>query len=312
MTEFQAAILNCQLARLEEQTAKRDEHAKYLSRMLSEIPGIKPMVRHEAVTKQAYYTYVFRYDKDEFEGLHIDRFRQALHAELNMGFGGIYEPLNKCSLYRPQTKRRHKLNDAYWAAIDPARQPERDAQWQHLTATLDAELIARVVEVVRRTPTIIEVIVQAPAAARHFHPGQFYRLQNFESRARPVRPRLAQTFSRPSSSPRGCSARRSFRAQNFAPRRPTCRGDRGPGLGAAGSGGGWSLSAARGGEGGGRLGRAVAARRFRAEIEPRLDCSRPAPAAPTVAARPSGQRLDGPRSPGRSRRRNDPKASRTL
>ena len=34
--------------------------------------------------------------------------------------------------------------------------------------------------VVRLTPTIIEVIVRAPAAARHFHPGQFYRLQNFE------------------------------------------------------------------------------------------------------------------------------------
>jgi len=33
----------------------------------------------------------------------------------------------------------------------------------------------------RLTPTIIEVIVKAPAAARHFHPGQFYRLQNFET-----------------------------------------------------------------------------------------------------------------------------------
>jgi NAD(P)H-flavin reductase len=50
-------------------------------------------------------------------------------------------------------------------------------------ATLDEELTARVVEVKRLTPTIIEVIVRAPAAARHFHPGQFYRLQNFESGA---------------------------------------------------------------------------------------------------------------------------------
>ena len=36
-------------------------------------------------------------------------------------------------------------------------------------------------DVVRLTPTIVEVIVRAPAAARHFHPGQFYRLQNFET-----------------------------------------------------------------------------------------------------------------------------------
>jgi NAD(P)H-flavin reductase len=31
------------------------------------------------------------------------------------------------------------------------------------------------------TPTIVEVVVRAPAAARHFRPGQFYRLQNYEA-----------------------------------------------------------------------------------------------------------------------------------
>jgi NAD(P)H-flavin reductase len=37
--------------------------------------------------------------------------------------------------------------------------------------------------VVRLTPTIIEVVVHAPLAARRFEPGQFYRLQNFEALA---------------------------------------------------------------------------------------------------------------------------------
>ena len=45
---------------------------------------------------------------------------------------------------------------------------------------LDDQFLATVERVVRLTPTIIEVIVRAPAAARHFQPGQFYRLQNFE------------------------------------------------------------------------------------------------------------------------------------
>src|SRR5207253_4758398 len=45
---------------------------------------------------------------------------------------------------------------------------------------------ARVSEVHRLTPTIIEVIVHAPAAARRFQPGQFYRLQNYETQARQV------------------------------------------------------------------------------------------------------------------------------
>jgi NAD(P)H-flavin reductase len=44
-------------------------------------------------------------------------------------------------------------------------------------------LVARVHEVVRLTPTIVEVIVHAPLAARRFKPGQFYRLQNFEAHA---------------------------------------------------------------------------------------------------------------------------------
>jgi NADPH-dependent glutamate synthase beta subunit-like oxidoreductase/NAD(P)H-flavin reductase len=72
------------------------------------------------------------------------------------------------------------------AALDPRGQADRDAAWRTLVAHLDEELLARVVEVVRLTPTIIEVIVKSPAAARHFHPGQFYRLQNFESTARRV------------------------------------------------------------------------------------------------------------------------------
>jgi NADPH-dependent glutamate synthase beta subunit-like oxidoreductase/NAD(P)H-flavin reductase len=42
---------------------------------------------------------------------------------------------------------------------------------------------ARVVRVERLTPTIVEVVVEAPAAARNFEPGQFYRLQNYEARS---------------------------------------------------------------------------------------------------------------------------------
>ncbi|MCH2546088.1 MAG: FAD-dependent oxidoreductase [Alphaproteobacteria bacterium] len=41
----------------------------------------------------------------------------------------------------------------------------------------------RVVRVERLTPTIIEVVMYAPYAARNFQPGQFYRLQNFEANA---------------------------------------------------------------------------------------------------------------------------------
>jgi NADPH-dependent glutamate synthase beta subunit-like oxidoreductase/NAD(P)H-flavin reductase len=76
-----------------------------------------------------------------------------------------------------------RLFEERLADLDPAAQPERDAAWAALLARLDEAFTAEVVTVKRLTPTIIEVVVRAPAAARHFHPGQFYRLQNFESQA---------------------------------------------------------------------------------------------------------------------------------
>ncbi|HEX2121656.1 MAG TPA: pyridine nucleotide-disulfide oxidoreductase, partial [Thermoanaerobaculia bacterium] len=62
-----------------------------------------------------------------------------------------------------------------------ALQPAPVEQWEALVAKLDDGLIARVHEVNRLTPTIVEVVVRAPFAARHFQPGQFFRLQNFET-----------------------------------------------------------------------------------------------------------------------------------
>jgi len=64
--------------------------------------------------------------------------------------------------------------------------PASEASDAEFLAHLDDELRATLVRVERLTPTIVEVVVRAPAAARRFRPGQFYRLQNFESLARAV------------------------------------------------------------------------------------------------------------------------------
>jgi NADPH-dependent glutamate synthase beta subunit-like oxidoreductase/NAD(P)H-flavin reductase len=57
-----------------------------------------------------------------------------------------------------------------------------------LIAYCRRELMPRVHVVHRLTPTIVEVVVHAPAQARAFRPGQFYRLQNYEMLA----PRIAE------------------------------------------------------------------------------------------------------------------------
>jgi NADPH-dependent glutamate synthase beta subunit-like oxidoreductase/NAD(P)H-flavin reductase len=76
-----------------------------------------------------------------------------------------------------------KLFEQELKALDAARQAERDNALSAFQAKLDAELLATVVSVQRLTPTIIEAIVKAPMQARKFCPGQFYRVQNFESLA---------------------------------------------------------------------------------------------------------------------------------
>jgi NAD(P)H-flavin reductase/NADPH-dependent glutamate synthase beta subunit-like oxidoreductase len=61
--------------------------------------------------------------------------------------------------------------------------PAKVEEPRALFARADQELLATVKEVNRLTSTIVEVVVHAPLAARKFQPGQFYRLQNFESLA---------------------------------------------------------------------------------------------------------------------------------
>ncbi|MBM3564513.1 MAG: pyridine nucleotide-disulfide oxidoreductase, partial [Alphaproteobacteria bacterium] len=62
----------------------------------------------------------------------------------------------------------------------PAANAETTAKF---FAGLNRDLRASVVDVKHLTPQIIEITLKAPAAARAFHPGQFYRLQNFEATA---------------------------------------------------------------------------------------------------------------------------------
>jgi len=60
-------------------------------------------------------------------------------------------------------------------------QADREQAWVRFSELMDDLLQARVVDAFRLTSNIVEVIVRAPMAARHFQPGQFFRLQNYDS-----------------------------------------------------------------------------------------------------------------------------------
>jgi L-glutamine:2-deoxy-scyllo-inosose/3-amino-2,3-dideoxy-scyllo-inosose aminotransferase len=123
LTEWQAVMLLCGLKRLNAQVKLRDANAIYLNSLLEQIPGILPMRRRKEVTQQSYFNFAFRLDVEKLGGITNREFAPALNAEIGApeAFEPPYDPLNKCDLYKPHTKRRHQLNAAYWKAIDPKR-----------------------------------------------------------------------------------------------------------------------------------------------------------------------------------------------
>ncbi len=72
-----------------------------------------------------------------------------------------------------------------WPIVEAAirRAPKAPSDLAAFRAELDRRLRPVVHQVNRLTPTIVEVVVRAPQAAANFHPGEFYRLQNYEAKA---------------------------------------------------------------------------------------------------------------------------------
>lgn len=64
--EFQGAILNCQLDRLEEQTRTRDANGRYLASKLGALPGLFPQARSADCTRHSYHLFMLRMDAAAF------------------------------------------------------------------------------------------------------------------------------------------------------------------------------------------------------------------------------------------------------
>ncbi len=96
--EFQGAVLNAQLDRLEEQTKTRDRNGQYLAAKLSHIPGILPQLRTAETTRHSYHLFLFRIDEQAF-GAPRAAILQALAAEGIPVSGGYAIPLYRQPLF---------------------------------------------------------------------------------------------------------------------------------------------------------------------------------------------------------------------
>lgn len=81
MTEWQAAILDAQMDRLDEQIEKRMKNAEYLNSRLKEIPNVEPFAEDARVTRNSYHLFVFKYLSEKCKGLPREMFIDALKAE---------------------------------------------------------------------------------------------------------------------------------------------------------------------------------------------------------------------------------------
>jgi hypothetical protein len=96
------------MTRVLEQSNRRNENGIYLTKLLGEIPGIKPAKLYDHATRSAYHLYMFRYDKAQFAGLDHAAFLAALSAE-GVPCSGGYGVMNKEAYVSNLAKNKHFL-----------------------------------------------------------------------------------------------------------------------------------------------------------------------------------------------------------
>lgn len=93
MTEWQAAILDAQMDRLDGQIARREENAAYLTSLLRRLGFADPPPDDERITRNSYHLYPFTFRSEECAGLSRDVFCDALRAEgipCSIGYRCLY------------------------------------------------------------------------------------------------------------------------------------------------------------------------------------------------------------------------------
>lgn len=148
MTEFQAAILLCQLKRLPEQTERRTRNAQKLTQLLSQIPGIRPLRPDPRVTRHAYHLYIFRYNKEAFGGKPREDFLKALNAEgipCSAGYVPLYR--ERVFLNRPhsndlcQLSRMKDYSQVYCPVCERASAEEAVWLYQNLLLGTEEDMV---------------------------------------------------------------------------------------------------------------------------------------------------------------------------
>ncbi len=121
ITEWQSAVLRCQLARLPEQHERRASRIERFEAALTDLGGLEPLPHDPRVTRRTAYQFIVRYDSERFAGVPRDRFIGALHAEGVPCFGRFYVPLNEDPLFSsdPNTNAAARAGASWSEHVHP-------------------------------------------------------------------------------------------------------------------------------------------------------------------------------------------------
>lgn len=129
MTAWQAGILMAQLERFDDQLTLREENARRLHNILTEVDGLTPPHWDERADRHAHHLFIIRYDAEQWQGVSRETFVKALRAEGVPLSVGYTVPLYK----------QPPLAEPYSRVLDcPAteRACSTEGTWMHQSALL--------------------------------------------------------------------------------------------------------------------------------------------------------------------------------
>ncbi len=151
MNEFQGAILNAQIERINQHNELREKNAAKLDAYLNEVEGIYPQKRKEYSTLCTHYMYMFYYDSSYFGGMSRMDFVDALIAEGIPAFIA-YPLINKTQFYLNNNFRSHQFEPVNNEINLPNSQKIADeVVWlPHFTLLGDEEDIFEIAQAVKK------------------------------------------------------------------------------------------------------------------------------------------------------------------
>ena len=163
LTEFQAALLQAQLSRLEAHTVKREANANRITDALRQVPGLCMIETDPRMTRRSYHIYSMRMDPNVL-GVSRERFVEALVAEGVPAMTGYLRPIYKNAVFQNLKAMRANPGIAldYTDVFCPvAEQICKDSVWlTHMSLLTDEADVQHMIDAILKVIYNVEELKQ--------------------------------------------------------------------------------------------------------------------------------------------------------